>query len=66
MSGNAVTVTGQEQIAWFPTTQGESVQYDYRHTDGSLFSCCARSLEVALARRDEWLRARAERNGDAG
>lgn len=30
-------------------------QYDYRHTDGELFSCCAPSLEVARQRRDAWL-----------
>lgn len=33
----------------------ERVQYDYRHTDGELFSCVAGSLEDARARRDTWL-----------
>lgn len=32
------------------------VQYDYRHTDGQLFSCVAPSLEVARSRRDEWIK----------
>jgi hypothetical protein len=31
------------------------VQYDYRHTDGDLFSCIARTLVEARARRDKWL-----------
>lgn len=30
------------------------VQYDYRHTDGTLFSCVAPSLDKARAKRDEW------------
>jgi hypothetical protein len=32
-------------------------QYDYRHTDGVLFSCTAKSLEDARARRDKWVKA---------
>lgn len=31
------------------------VQYDYRHTDGELFSTVAPSLEEARKRRDKWL-----------
>ena len=31
------------------------VQYDYRHTDGELFSCVAKSLDDARSRRDAWL-----------
>lgn len=34
-------------------------QYDYRHTDGKLFSCTAPTLEDARALRDEWLKERA-------
>ncbi len=30
-------------------------QYDYRHTDGELFSCCAKTLEDCRARRDAWI-----------
>ena len=30
-------------------------QYDYRHTDGELFSCCAPTLEACRKKRDEWL-----------
>lgn len=30
-------------------------QYDYRHTNGKLFSCVAPSLSDCRARRDKWL-----------
>ncbi|MCC8198354.1 MAG: DUF3873 domain-containing protein [Tannerellaceae bacterium] len=30
-------------------------QYDYRHTDGVLFTCVAPTLEVCRTRRDKWL-----------
>lgn len=33
-------------------------QYDYRHTDGELFSTVALSLEECRERRDEWLNKR--------
>ncbi len=29
--------------------------YDYRHTDGELFSCVKLTLEACRAARDEWL-----------
>ena len=29
--------------------------YDYRHTDGELFSCVAPTLKECRQRRDEWL-----------
>ena len=33
-------------------------QYDYRHTDGTLFSCVAPTLEDCRAKRDEWLKGK--------
>lgn len=33
-------------------------QYDYRHTDGELFSCVAPTLEACREKRDEWLARR--------
>jgi len=30
-------------------------QYDYRHTDGDLFSCIAETLDQCREKRDEWL-----------
>lgn len=37
--------------------RGYRVQYDYRTRDGRLFSCVARNLKEARARRDAWLEA---------
>ena len=34
----------------------KAVQYDYRHTNGELFSCVAPTLEAARQKRDNWLR----------
>lgn len=34
------------------------VQYDYRDTDGQLFSCVAPTLEKAREKRDAWLKNR--------
>lgn len=31
------------------------IQYDYRHTDGKLFSCFAKTLDDARSRRDQWI-----------
>lgn len=58
---------GQEQYEYFRGSKRpgkparELCQYDYRHTDGTLFSCVAPSLDEARARRDEWLARRKER-----
>ena len=37
------------------------VQYDYRHTDGELFSTVAKTLDECRRRRDEWI-AKKERS----
>ena len=39
------------------------VQYDYRHTDGELFSCVKPTLVECRAARDKWLTAK-ERKED--
>lgn len=59
---------GQEQHEMYKTSVPKVVNgkrtfpkhcaYDYRHTDGELFSCVAPTLEVARARRDAWLEQR--------
>ena len=36
----------------------KGVQYDYRHTDGELFACCAPTLEEARRRRDIWIKSK--------
>ena len=51
---------GEEQYDWCETgwvgrERVKRVQYDYRHTDKTLFSCVAVTLEDARARRDAWL-----------
>lgn len=54
--------TCQEQYEFFEVEHlarrgkdATRVQYDYRHTDGKLFSCVAKTLEDARAKRDQWL-----------
>jgi hypothetical protein len=37
------------------TLRETRVQYDYRTLDGHLFSCIAKTLEDARARRDAWI-----------
>ena len=44
---------GQEQWEEFTALGRRRVQYDYRASDGRLFSCVAKSLDEARARRDE-------------
>jgi hypothetical protein len=69
MTVNGVTTTntaGQEQYKAFRRLSGmrnkKYYQYDYRHTDGELFSCVKPTLEACRAARDVWLqRAKGER-----
>lgn len=59
VNGCSTCAAGQENYEFFTVRNGRKrlnrVQYDYRHTDGELFSCVARSLEDARERKDEWL-----------
>lgn len=57
---------GQEQYEFFEVEHlarrgkdATRVQYDYRHTDGTPFSCVAKTLEDARAKRDQWLARKA-------
>lgn len=65
MTENGISTTtapGQEQYESYPHPFKRRVtlcQYDYRHTDGTLFSCVAPSLEDARAKRDQWLAEKA-------
>lgn len=36
-------------------------QYDYRHTDGELFSCVRPTLEECRHLRDEWIKGKEDR-----
>ena len=62
MTANGVSTTttpGTEQYEVFytgyRTRRKKLYQYDYRHTDGELFSCVAPTLKECIQRRDEWL-----------
>lgn len=46
---------GQEQYEFFSAMGKPRVQYDYRDCEGELFSCVAKSLDEARARRDAWV-----------
>ena len=53
---------GTENYEKFQTGIGRRkrtlVQYDYRHTDGELFSCVKPTLDECRAARDKWLPAK--------
>lgn len=62
MTANGVSTTttpGTEQYETFYSAhRGKKisrVMYDYRHTDGELFTCVAPTLKECRQRRDEWL-----------
>lgn len=62
MTANGVTTTnapGQEQYETFTRRVGgkskKYIQYDYRHTDGELFSTIKPTLDACRTARDEWL-----------
>lgn len=52
-------VAGQEKyesyMSGFGRKKTKMYQYDYRHTDGELFSCCAPTLDECRRRRNAWL-----------
>ena len=56
------TEAGTEKYEKFQTGIGRRkqtlVQYDYRHTDGELFSCVKPTLDECRAARDKWLMAK--------
>ncbi len=62
-NGISTTKAGQEQYETFYSShRGRKVQrvmYDYRHTDGELFSWVAPTLKECRQRRDEWLNKKA-------
>ncbi len=57
VNGCSATAAGHEQWEEFYSSiaGGMRVQYDYRTSQGKLFSCVAKSLEAARTRRDAWL-----------
>ena len=68
MTANGVSTTttpGTEQYEVFYidfSSRRKRYQYDYRHTDGELFSCVASTLTECRRKRDEWLNKKATPN----
>ena len=62
INGCSTCQAGLEQYEHYTQRVGRKVynlvQYDYRHTDGELFSTVAPSLGVARERRNKWLEGR--------
>jgi hypothetical protein len=57
-NGCSVCKAGEENYTTFsPVHRPNTVfyQYDYRHTDGKLFSVVAPTLEACRTKRDKWL-----------
>ncbi|MFR9500291.1 MAG: DUF3873 family protein [Rikenellaceae bacterium] len=62
-NGISVCPQGEERYTTFNLqprlrAKGKRWQYDYRHTDGELFSCIGQSLEHCREKRDRWLQSR--------
>jgi hypothetical protein len=58
-NGFSVCAKGEENYTTFrPVCRYGAMlyQYDYRYTDGKLFSCVATTLEACRDKRDKWLR----------
>lgn len=56
VNGVSVCATGQENYERFEAKRGKwYYQYDYRHTDGELFSVVLPTIEECKERRDKWL-----------
>lgn len=60
MNANGITTTttaGTERfdVYYSDVLRRELVQYDYRHTNGELFSCVAKSIDACRAKRDKWI-----------
>ena len=53
---STTTARGTEHYEPFIARHVSFIQYDYRHTNGNLFSTIATSLEICRQRRDEWIK----------
>ena len=69
LNRNGVSITqapGEEKFVKYRSVAFKGrifYQYDYRHTDGELFSCVKPTLDECRAARDKWLTAK-ERKED--
>ena len=65
VNGVSVCATGQENYEHFEARRGKwFYQYDYRHTDGELFSIVLQTLEMCRMERDKWLLAKTVRKSE--
>jgi hypothetical protein len=63
VNGVSVCAVGQENYEPFEGKPGARFyQYDYRHTDGVLYSTVAPTLEKCREERDKWLKTHLLRN----
>lgn len=64
MQINGVTTCwglGEENYENYRVWKGHRMcQYDYRHTDGTLFTCCSPTLGECRRRRDAWVSAKGQ------
>lgn len=62
INGCSTCPVGKENYEFFTVNLGRNtyrkVQYDYRHTDGELFSCVANSLDEAREKKNKWLESK--------
>ena len=63
--GCSTCLAGEEKYEFFNggRNRGDFVQYDYRDVDGELFSCVAKSLELARVKRDLWKKNKGDKDG---
>jgi len=52
---SATSAPGDEKYEFYTVRRQSYCQYDYRHTDGELFSCVKMSLMACRAARNDWL-----------
>ena len=55
VNGCSTCPKGKESYECFEYRGKKFVQYDYRHTNGDLFSCVASNLEACREKKNKWL-----------
>lgn len=65
VNGVSICPTGQENYERFEARRGKwFYQYDYRHTDGELFSIVMPTLDECRIKRDDWILAKTVRKSE--
>jgi hypothetical protein len=62
VKGCSTCQIGQEQYESFISNGCQFIQYDYRHTNGKLFSTVATTLEKCRQRRDTFIKLQNQSN----